>query len=503
MAYLLVVLSGILLFLSYPPFDLFYLAFLALVPLLLGLKGKSPFEGAILGFIFGLIFFGGLFFWMNSMELYELKGWTKSILWILLSGTLSLYPAIFGFLVELVSKRLPKYIPLSIPFFWCGLEFIRAHFPLDGFPWGLLGHSQYLNLPLIQIASFIGVFGISFLIILSNVLLSELIISSSLRRKFLLLTFYFLPLILCYTYGRWVLSKPLPSKNLKVAAIQGAFDIKMSWDWYEKREEFRRRLEELTKEALPFKPALVIWTETIILDPLGHLPDLTRELASLTKESDSLLLIGAPHFDYQGRRYNSAFLLSPCGRILERYDKVHLVPFGEMLPGERLIPGLRKLLPMVQDFTPGKDLTLFKVKREYETSFGVLICFEDIFGRLVRRFVRKGADFMVNITNDSWSKSEGLHYQHFQNSIFRAIENRIYILRAGNTGVSGIIDPYGRTESLLPINTPGIVLGSISTSKPNSFYTQWGDLFSYFCLLGGVILVFRSVIPVSSKTKPH
>lgn len=501
MGYLLAAISGLLLFLAYPPYNLSYLAFIALIPLLISLKG-SLFKMASLGYLFGLVFFGGLLFWMNSMRLYGVACWARPLLWLLLVVSLSLYPAIFGLLYGLVSKRLQGlFALLAACIIWCGLEFIRTHFPLGGFPWALLGYSQYLNLPLIQIVSFTGVYGVSFLVILFNAIIIEICGPSTLKRKVLLFTLCLLLYTSCYAYGWWSLSQPLPPKDLKVAAVQGNFDIEMSWNWRDTHGEFRSRLSELTGMALPVLPELIVWTETIILDPLSYLPGLARELALLTEGSASLLL-GAPHYESKGTKthyFNSAFLLLPEGRIAQRYDKLHLVPFGERLPGERFIPWLRDLFPMAGDYTPGSNFTLFRIGEK--GSFGVLICFEDIFAGLARRFVRDGAAFMVNITNDAWSRSRGCHYQHFQASIFRAVENRCYILRAGNTGVSAIIDPYGRIERIIPINTAGIITGEVSTLRPHSLYTRWGDLFVYLCLGAGVFMVFFVIFFLPSLPK--
>ncbi|MBU1486634.1 apolipoprotein N-acyltransferase, partial [bacterium] len=381
-----------------------------------------------------------------------------------------------------------RTLPLIFaPLLWTSLEYLSSLGPL-GFPWGALAYSQTKNLALIQMAEFTGIFGISFLVVLLNLAFLKLVR----ERKVLSLLLPVFLILACYLYGFRTLSKPLGPKDLKVAVVQGSFDTDLNWG--EIKEEIYRDLARLTREAEDTSPSLTVWTETVVSDYLVLRPNLVRRFSQLTKGS---LLTGAHHFEGE-KYYNSAFLISE-GKILGRYDKLHLVPFGELIPLEGIFPFLRRLLPECGNFSAGDELTLLDLK---EHKFGVLICFEDFFGSLSRRFVKRGADFLVNVTNDDWSKSKTSHLQHLSGSIFRAIENRVYLVRAGNTGVSAIIDPYGRIEKRLKIYTQGTLSGEISKGTKKTFYTKYGDLFSLICLCLTLLLLLSSLKKLD-KFKPN
>jgi apolipoprotein N-acyltransferase len=185
-------------------------------------------------------------------------------------------------------------------------------------------------------------------------------------------------------------------------------------------------------------------------------------------------------------------LISPFGELISRYDKVHLVPFGEMIPLEKFLKSLRSLIPQSGDFSRGAGFYPLNIylREKKKTRFGVLICFEAIFGYISRSFVNRGANFLVNITNDAWSKNIPSHYQHFEMAIFRCIENRLFLIRAANSGVSAIINPFGVVEDYLEVYEKGILTKRISTKNWKSFYSAFGDLFVYSCfLVFGLIIV--------------
>jgi apolipoprotein N-acyltransferase len=301
--------------------------------------------------------------------------------------------------------------------------------------------------------------------------------------------------ILCLIFGGWhasgyyLRSSFLGDKKIVVAVIQGNFEEDFS-DY----EEIMRRLRLLTQKTSKRFPQLIVWTETVIpfLTPFAK-----EDIKKIAKQCDGYLLFGSAHLEQtEGKTnfYNSAFLVSPKDGIVERYDKIRLVPFGEMLPAERFLHPLRKLIPEIGDYTQGERFTIFKLP---DARFGVLICFEDIFGDLARRFVKFGAQFMVNITNDVWSKSATSHYQHFNIARFRAVENRIPLVRAANSGVSAIIQPDGAVKERLPIYKTGFFVSEISFGEEGTLYTKWGDFFSHLCC---IITLFLLIIPYIRKT---
>jgi apolipoprotein N-acyltransferase len=202
------------------------------------------------------------------------------------------------------------------------------------------------------------------------------------------------------------------------------------------------------------------------------------------KESDQLRLL------------NSAFLISADGQILDRYDKIHLVPFGEYIPLKHILKFLDKLVVGIGDFFPGNAP---EVLQGPGGRFGVVICFEVIFPDLVRRFVDLGADYMVTITNDAWFGRSSAPYQHFGMVVFRAVENRVYFARAANTGISGFIDPFGRIVHQSNIFTEEALTGEIQTGGPRTFYTGYGNLFGYACV---ILALFSPVFAGRSPNPP-
>ncbi|MCD5401691.1 apolipoprotein N-acyltransferase, partial [candidate division NPL-UPA2 bacterium] len=372
---------------------------------------------------------------------------------------LSLYFGLFGFLSRRIKSGSPFHY-LYLPCLWVSLELIRSHLFLGGFPWGLLGYSQHLNLPLIQISSFTGIYGVSFLIVLVNVAVANLFLSPGRHRRvvgcWLLITGFLVGGSLFY--GRQVLREEIEGESLRVAIVQGNIAQAEKWDW-SRREEFLGIHAQLTREASLEEPALIVWPETSAVP--GHLPDdryLFDTLVNLSQESGAYILVGGVH-RHQGRDFNSAFLFSPRG-IEEIFDKIHLVPFGEFLPGERFIPSSwREALRLGEGFKHGEEFTLFALP---QGQFIVPICYEIIFPHLVRRLLGQEADFIVNITNDAWFGKTAGPYQHAAMATFRAVEARRPLVRAANTGISLFIDPFGRREILEVDNQPLFVRGTLT-----------------------------------------
>jgi apolipoprotein N-acyltransferase len=475
---ILSILSGALLFLSFPPAGLSFLSFFALIPLLIALKKtKSLLLSYILGLLNGVIFFSSLLFWVKAFHPVALP-FTVLIL--------SQYSGIFAFFYTFIDSRISKLDIFLPPLLWTSIEYLRSIGVL-GFPWGALGYTQCENLPLIQISTLTGVFGISFLIVLINSILTRAILMRGVKMCGLILCLIFLG---WYAYGYFIAPDFLGDEKIVVAAIQGNF-----LEDFSDHEEIMKKLSLLTQKASEHSsPQLIVWTETVV--PFLT-PSIKEELKEIARKCGGYLLFGSTHLEQKDRRetllYNSAFLVSPVEGIVERYDKIRLVPFGEMLPAEGLLHPLRKWIPEIGDYAAGRRFTIFKLPRAH---FGVLICFEDIFGDLTRRFVQRGAQFMVNITNDVWSESATSHYQHFNIARLRAVENRIPIVRAANSGVSAIIKPDGGVRKRLPIYRSGFLVSEISFKRGGggTFYTKWGDLFSHLCCGITLLLLIISSI---------
>jgi apolipoprotein N-acyltransferase len=490
--------SGFLLVLAFPNFNLEIIAWGALTPLFWSLRGKSPAQAALLGFVAGFSFFTGLLPWIyNVLSQYgHLPAAVSIFFLLLLTAYLALYFSAFAFALRWAQGRMEIPETLLAPPLWVSLEYIRG-FLFSGFPWELLGYSQYLTLPLVQMADITGVYGVSFLIVLVNAAgyrLLEACIERNWKpvRKEVLAAAVLLAM--SASYGFWRLAGlSLESKEgtpVRIALIQGNIPQDVKWE-SEFQEETMAIYTDLSLRSQGAFPHLVIWPETAT--PFffqDNFPYRSRIL-DLARKMQTHLLFGSPGYDQKGkemRYYNSAFLISPEGKVAGRYDKIHLVPFGEYAPLAGILGFTREIIGAMGDFHSGEEVRNLAIS---QGKFGVLICYEAILPDLTRQFVNQGARFLVNITNDAWFGHTAAPYQHISMTALRAVENRVPIARAANTGVSGFIHPSGKIFQASDIFTKAIVSGNIYLKKSWSFYTQFGDLFTYLCLgYTGLLLIY-------------
>ncbi|MDH7498924.1 MAG: apolipoprotein N-acyltransferase [candidate division NC10 bacterium] len=493
--WLLSVLSGILLFLAFPAAEIQILAWIALVPLLRTIHRASPGKGFLFGWVAGMAFYLGSLSWItHAMVVYGGLSWPLSwLVLIALSAYLSSYLGFFSFLC--CSFRWLDHLRglLLLPSLWVCLEFLRNYL-LSGFPWNLLGYSQYRTPHVFQLASLTGVYGLSFLILLVNCALAFLLLPSS-RKTFAksALLCAGLALLLTLSYGAWHLKQPVVGERLRVAVVQGNIDQSLKWDPALQRESFNT-YRRLTEEVASSRPDLVVWPETALPFYLAREASYRQELHSLVRRVGSPLLVGSPDYSGDGgtRYFNSAFLLSPGSDAMEKYDKMHLVPFGEYVPLRRFLPFLDKLVVGIGDFSPGKEAKIFSVPGD---DFGVTICFEAIFPELARAYRAKGAQFLVNITNDAWFGRTAAPYQHLAMATARAVENGFYVVRAANTGISALITPQGRIVHASPLFTEDRFTGMIVASKSLTPYARRGDLFAWACVLVTSIAILGALLP--------
>lgn len=304
--------------------------------------------------------------------------------------------------------------------------------------------------------------------------------------KFVFCILFFVILVL--SYGYYKLNQPAEGQNIKVATVQGNIPQGMKWD-PQARTYILEKYSRLTKQAALNRPEIIIWPETSVPGYLEEDPALLKEISSLSREiSPAYLLVGTPQEEKDRKTYNSATLLFG-GKIIQRYDKLHLVPFGEFIPWPQFFSRF-SFAGLVGDFIPGEDYTVFSLfSTESEVKFSALICFEDVFGHLARKFVQKGATLLVNMTNDAWFRDSSEPYQHLQASVFRAVENRVNLVRSANTGVSCFINPWGRILSRVSdylgqdVLVEGKAIEDLQIISMPSFYTTYGDIFAWFCLV--------------------
>ena len=380
-------LSGLMLTASFPPGKLDWLAWLALVPLLKALDDVSPSHAFKLGLYAGFAHFITLIYWIVVvLEHYGgLNMLTSLAVLILFCLYLSIYPALFSFLTRyLKGSRFSLFMTAGI---WVALEYLRSSL-LTGFPWCLIGYTQYRHLGLIQSADLVGVYGLSFLLVLSNGLIFALFFTRNpIRRPLFKLEFalIILLMVLTFAYGnrRIAGSKTDQSmgRSVNIAVVQGNIDQSVKWHpaYQEKTIHQYRRL---TLAAEPYKPQLIIWPETSVPFFFQDKHELSESVSLLPKQLGTYLIFGSPAHASEGgktRYYNRAYALSPAGEVSGYYDKNHLVPFGEYVPLKRFLPFIHRLVTAAGDFAAGEEINPLKMPI---LSSGILICFEVIFPEL-------------------------------------------------------------------------------------------------------------------------
>ncbi|HRZ03273.1 MAG TPA: apolipoprotein N-acyltransferase [Candidatus Omnitrophota bacterium] len=491
--------SACLLVAAFPQADIWILSWVALVPFLFVLDGKKPAASFFIGYLLGILFFSGTLYWF----IYVTK--LGASLLVLYFG---IYFALFGLGYSLFSGKSILAKIIFLPSFWVGLEFIRGHL-FTGFGWVNLGHSQYKILPLIQISDTTGVFGISFLIVAANVLLKEWLDAKieeadSVRKQRSLATgIISILLIAAIGYGFYRLSIKVSRGEVNVAVIQANTPQELKWQksaW----PSIMKTYLDLTQKAAKENPDIIIWPETAFPGFIWEAPQLFVELRSLVAQLKVPLLLGVVT-QLDDAYYNSALLIDREGEVIVQHDKLHLVPFGEYVPLRKVFPFLSDIAP-IGDFNAGNKFTLFPVSSGgSETKgpagfFSVLICFEDTVPEISGGFVRTGANLLVNITNDAWFQDTKEPFLHMQDAVFRAVENRKYLIRAANTGVSCFIDSRGKVINRVE-NTDkkatyvsGYKIERVGLNNQKTFYTKYGDVFTYFCfgsILWGIAGIIR------------
>ena len=411
----------------------------------------------------------------------------------LFSTYLAIYPALFAAAFAFVAAR-PVACLLLPPAVWAALEYLRA-FMLSGFPWELLGYSQYRQLKLIQIADITGTYGISFVIVLTNVVVfltlaalprmhkPETAPSKKLR---LAAAGLLVPLLALFLgYGQWRLARidrmsaEAPAKTISV--LQGNIDQSIKWDPGNQVATLKKYFR-LSEKVLAQKPDLIIWPETAAPFYFGNNPRLTRMVQQNVAKLGVHQLIGFPLVAQHSDRlsfYNSAYLLNPDGTVAGRYDKAHLVPFGEYVPFKKWLPFLGKIVEQVGDFQSGNPGATISWETE---QLGILICYELIFADLSRAQAQNRATLLVSITNDAWYGHSSAPYQHFSMAVLRAVETRRTLVRAANTGISGFIGPGGRILNATALFKNATVTRSVPMMSAKSLYVHMGDGFAAACL---------------------
>lgn len=495
--------SALLLILSFPGFNLWILAWAALIPLFFALEDCKPLKAFLISYLTGFIFFSGTIYWLIHVTLPGM---------IFVAAYLAVYFGLFGLIVNFVMRAKSDYAFGVFAAAWVALEWIRSH-ALTGFGWANLGYSQSFNLPIIQIADIFGVYGVSFLIVLFNAAVYTAI--KNFRKKdqfFVPIAMTAVLITIALGYGIYRLNNVFTGEKLKVAVVQGNIPQDKKWD-----ESFAATIMErygaLTRSCAKDKPDLIIWPETSVPGFVENEPDLLERVRALAMEANAPLLVGAPRYEKTERGehyYNSAFLFLKDGSLAGHYDKMHLVPFGEYVPLKDLFFFVHRFARRpIGDFVGGEQFTVLKFMLERsikdkdrnwklvkKVGLGCLICFEDIFPELASGLVKNNAGLLVNMTNDAWFGLSSAAYQHAQASIFRAVENRVNVIRAANTGLSCFVDQKGRIIAKVSnegkdLFVDGFKSCEIVLSRTRTIYNVYGDILPYLCIFFTVFYIIR------------
>jgi apolipoprotein N-acyltransferase len=491
---LLPVVSALLATLSLPSFDLGFLGWIALAPLLFALRQRGLAFSAGIGGVFGYAFGVGTFFWITSIpELNAMR-------FALLMAVFSLYYLVFGFLYAVAARFTGSWIILCAPAIGTALEYARCNFSFFAFPWNLLAHSQHLTLPVIQIADMTGMYGVTFLLFMVNQIASQLADLPAHRKWHWRAQGGAVAVLLAatLTYGWYRLNEtPKSDERLRVSLVQANVTSRngMTVDDQMKHLDV---YAGLTRAVAMEKPDLIVWPSSSLPGPISFWM-IRLYVSDLAHTLGIPLVVGgaggdkfAPARDGLLPYSNSEFLISPSGGLQGQYNKIRLTPFSEQVPFQGVVQWPRWITTLEKSFVPGDSYTLFGLSN---ARFGTPICWENNYPDVFRRFVLDGANFMVSVTNESvFGPTAGPH-QTFAMVVFRAVENRVAVARAATTGVSAFIDAQGRIVSRVTdgyggdLFVRGTLTWDVPLSQEKTFYTRHGDVFAQGLCLAAVLML--------------
>jgi apolipoprotein N-acyltransferase len=498
--------SGVLLALSFPKFGHPAFGWIALAPLLVALSGATLRRAFMLGLLTGGIYFTGTLYWITGV-MATYGDMARSVAVPINAGLVvyqSLYVALFALILRrIVVKHGPRAV-MAAPIVWVAMELGRTRV-LSGFPWVLLGYSQTTVLPIAQLASIFGVYGVSMLVASVSAGLAMIVAkrggtpfpgaasSEKGYRPFLPVSAALIVVIGVAVWGSRraaVAEWTHTGEAIRVGLIQGNVDQDEKTQVGRGAAIFQDYLR-MTRQAIREGARFVIWPESST--PFRFEDDLLAagQLRALALQARVPILFGSDQF-VRGANgapttfYNSAFLVRADGTTGGVYRKMHLVPFGEYVPAKKLLFFAAPLVQAVSDFSAGDEAVLLPVG---EHLVSTAICYEVVYPDLVRRFVTGGSEMLTTITNDAWFGPTSAPYQHFEQASMRAIEEGRYLVRSANTGISGIVDPYGRVVQRSAIFQPAVVVGEARFLKTSTFYARHGDVLAYASALATAALL--------------
>lgn len=515
-------LTALLMFISFPSYDVavlkysFIMAWIFLVPLMVYIRGRELKDVMFTAFVTGLLGNYLTYGWIGNFGAKEPGGYFVIVFFLIPS--LSAFFTIKFVTSEFLSRRFPALRVFIYPSVWIIVDYIES-IGFLAFPWPYIGYSQYIFKPLVQLAAVTGILGINFIMIMFNICVAEFIADAkekgtvkaaarSASGRYLAAVLLVVVLIIAAgTYRLLNYTQAAKGAGLRVSTVQTGIS---PWDNWERKKFLNlEELKQHTDGALADNPDFIIWSESATLEFISFRALVNDHDLFDVKLTEYVRAAGKPLLTgeiglipvQEGRRFryypqNNAVLIDAGGRVVQTYPKINLVPFGEWFPYEKWLPFVKRIASHFggSDFVPGDKPDLFKVNGY---SFGALVCYEGIFFKLCREYGLMGADFLVNITNDGWTDSYGGHYQHFSASIFRAVENGLWVVRAGNDGVSAVIDPQGRITATMPYLTKGHMTGTVYPERNvKTIYSSAGDVILYIASFFIFMIVDHSVYAI-------
>jgi len=492
---LLAIISAVLLILAFPDFEYWFFAWFALVPLFLAVEREkdSVVKAFLVGWVFGLVFFFGTCWWLTFAPITyaSLPALLVYFFMFCAAAVVGVLPGVFAALFSIVLKRFGHYAILSAPLLWTFTEFLRMG--LTGNNWNAIGYSQAFNFSTLQLASIGGVYLVGFVIVLSNTLLTQLLLSL-LKGKpttYLILLWVFFTTAVSVSYLSY---KPRVdvegNKNSSlVVAVQP--NVPMNGLTLEKYQQLLGRHVQLAENALKQdaanngRPTTIIFPESPMIFQYGRDEDLQKFLRDFAVRNKASVLINSAEINNSRRILNSAVMIDEKGEKVGQYDKIHLLPFGEYIPFPE--PLASQMPAFVGNFQFGDEYDLLPFG---EARGGVMICFESHFGELSREYARRGADVLIEMTNDGYLGNTPVLRQHLANSVFRAVETNRPLVRVTNVGVTAFINERGEVLDAADVYAEATRVWTISKSDGRqTFYVKYGDWFAWTCAIVSLILI--------------
>jgi len=483
--------SGALFVLSFPKFGHPAFGWIALTPLLVALSGATLRRAFLLGLATGVIYFTGTLYWITRvMAVYGgLQTWVAVLINGALIAYLALFPALFALFTRRIVMAYGRPALLAAPIVWVATELGRSY--VTSFPWELLGYSQVTVLPVAQLASLFGVYGLSMLV--AGVSAALAFAAAGPRQG----PVRYMPaagaLMIVLAIAVWGSRRVAASEwtragePIRIGMIQGNVDQAQKWDVKRASAIFQDYVN-MTRQAIREGAQLVLWPESST--PFLFEEDLPAAavVRTLAQQARVPIVFGSDQIERgrPDRFFNSAFLVRADGTTGGVYRKMHLVPFGEYVPFQRLLFFAAPLTEQAGTFSPGLNPELLPVDGH---RISVAICYEVVYPDLVRQFVAGGSELLTTITNDAWFGQTSAPVQHFQQAAMRAIENGRYLVRSANTGISGIVDPYGRVLAQTPIFESAVLLGEARFLRTSTFFSRHGDGLAYASVVATLVLL--------------